>query len=198
MLLITRLGQQPSLSSTWDMDAFEQVVSGIFFRAGCWVTQGFKVELTPEEKARIGRPTSPRWEIDLVVFKGATGELLAVECKSYLDSTGVTANDLIEPNENVSRYKLFTDEVLREVVLNRLTLQLHETGLIPPGVKPKLALVAGKMRSADDLTRLREHFQIKGWALYDREWLVGELKQTADESYFDSVAHVVSKLLLRP
>jgi hypothetical protein len=180
------------------MDAFEQVISGIFFRDGYWVTQGFKVELTAEEKAKIGRPTSPRWEIDLVVFKGATAELMAVECKSYLDSTGVTANDLIVPNENISRYKLFTDDILRDVVLNRLALQLHDTGLIPAGVKPKLALVAGKMRSADDLARLREHFTNKGWALYDRDWLVGELKQTADESYFDSVAHVVSKLLLRP
>jgi hypothetical protein len=180
------------------MDAFEQVVSGIFFRDGYWVTQGFKVHLTPEEKVKIGRPTNPRWEIDLVVYKGATGELLAIECKSYLDSTGVTAKDLIEPNDDVSRYKLFNDPVLREVVLNRLALQLHETGLVPAGVKPRLGLVAGKMRSPADLARLREHFQTNGWALYDRDWLVGELKQTADESYFDSVAHVVSKLLLRP
>ena len=179
------------------MDAFEQVVSGIFFRDGYWVSQGFKVELTAEEKKAIGRPSTPRWEIDLLGFKGATGELLVIECKSYLDSGGVAANDLIAPTGETSRYKLFTDATLRKVVLNRLALQLHDTGLIPPGVTPKLALVVGKMKSPGDLTRLREHFQAQGWSLYDRDWLVGKLKQTADESYFDSVAHVVSKLLLR-
>jgi hypothetical protein len=86
------------------MDAFEQVVAGLLFREGYWVTQGYKVELTKEEKRLIGKPCSPRWEIDLLAYKGSTKELLAVECKSYLDSVGVPAADIITPNSEESRY----------------------------------------------------------------------------------------------
>jgi hypothetical protein len=179
------------------MDAFEEVVAGLFFRDGFWVSQGFKVELTPEEKKAIGRPSSPRWEIDLLAFKGTTSELLALECKSYLDSPGVAASDIINPSGEVSRYKLFVDSNLRQVVLNRLALQLHQTGLVPPGTVPKLALATGKIRSLKDTALLHSHFKENNWHLFDTDWLVAKLRATAGESYFDSVAHVVSKLLLR-
>jgi len=42
------------------MDAFESVVGEILWRDGYWVQTSLKVELTPEDKAAIGRPTSPR------------------------------------------------------------------------------------------------------------------------------------------
>jgi len=180
------------------MDAFEQVVAGLLFREGYWVTQGFKVELTPDEKREIGRPSSPRWEIDLVAYKGSTGELLAIECKSYLDSTGVVAKDIIAPDSEASRYKLFVEADLRRVVLNRLAIQLNETGLVPSGITPRLAIVIGKIKSPADTLLLRDHFTKMGWHLFDTKWLVSRLKITADEAYFDSVAHVVSKLILRP
>jgi hypothetical protein len=48
------------------MDAFEQVVSEILWLEGNWVRQSVKVELTKEEKRAIGRPSSPRWELDIV------------------------------------------------------------------------------------------------------------------------------------
>jgi hypothetical protein len=123
--------------------------------------------------------------------------LLAVECKSYLDSPGVAASDIVNPNGESSRYKLFVNTEFRRVVLNRLALQLNQTGLIPPSVVPQLALVAGKIRSQKDTELLRDHFSKMGWHLFDADWLVTKLKTTADESYFDSVAHVVSKLILR-
>jgi Holliday junction resolvase len=37
----------------------------------------------------IGRPSSPRWDIDIIAYKGAINEVLVVECKSYLDSRSV-------------------------------------------------------------------------------------------------------------
>jgi hypothetical protein len=46
------------------MDAFEQVVSEIFWRRGFRVRSSVKVELTPQDKKEIGRPSSPRWELD--------------------------------------------------------------------------------------------------------------------------------------
>jgi len=66
------------------MDAFESVIALLLRQEGYWVIPSFKVEITREEKRKIGRPSSPRWEIDLVAYQGATNEVLAVECKSYL------------------------------------------------------------------------------------------------------------------
>ena len=53
---------------------------------GLWVRTSVKVEITKEEKRLIGRPSSPRWEIDIVAYSGRDNLLYAVECKSYLDS----------------------------------------------------------------------------------------------------------------
>lgn len=71
------------------MDAFEAVVAMLLRREGYWVIPSFKVDLTKDEKRAIKRHSSPRWEIDLAAYKGATNELIAIECKSFLDSIGV-------------------------------------------------------------------------------------------------------------
>jgi hypothetical protein len=78
---------------------------------GYWTTPSFNVDLTKEEKRRIGSASSPRWELDVVAYKGSTNEVLAIECKSFLDSTGVILRKgMFEPE---TRYKLFTDDALR-------------------------------------------------------------------------------------
>jgi hypothetical protein len=94
----------------------------MLFQSGYWVTQGFKVDLTPDEKAAIGRTTTPRWELDLVAYRGRDKHFLVVECKSYLDSTGVQAIEVIATDAHKSRYKLFVDPILRRVVFNRLSI----------------------------------------------------------------------------
>ena len=71
------------------MDAFEQLVSEILWMEGLWVRTSVKVLITKDEKRLIGRPSSPRWEIDIVAYSGRDNLLYAVECKSYLDSRGV-------------------------------------------------------------------------------------------------------------
>ena len=71
------------------MDAFEQLVSEILWMDGYWVRTSVKVDLTKEEKVLIGRPSSPRWELDIVAYSGRDNLLRVVECKSYLDSRGV-------------------------------------------------------------------------------------------------------------
>ena len=71
------------------MDAFEQVVSEIPGTVGLWVRTSINVELTPKQKALIGRPTSPRWELDIVAYSGLENLLYAVERKSYLNSRRV-------------------------------------------------------------------------------------------------------------
>lgn len=71
------------------MDAFEQLAAELLFANGWWVQTSVKVELTKEEKKQVGRQSSPRWELDVVAYKGATNEILVIECKSFLDSRGV-------------------------------------------------------------------------------------------------------------
>ena len=63
------------------MDAFEQLVSEILWMDGYWVRTSVKVELTKKEKKAIGRPSSPRWELDIVAYSGRDNLLRVVECK---------------------------------------------------------------------------------------------------------------------
>jgi hypothetical protein len=70
------------------MDAFEQLVSEILSMDGYWVRTSVKVDRTKPEKVLIGRPSSPRWELDIVAYSGRDNLLRLVEYKSYLDSRG--------------------------------------------------------------------------------------------------------------
>lgn len=178
------------------MDSFEQVVATILDRAGYWVRTSVKVNLTRDDKHAIGRPSAPRWEIDVVAYSGRDNELLVVECKSYLDSAGVRAGSFDGPKAaEETRYKLFSDESLRRVVLYRLETQLIEQGFCPPGTKARLCLAAGNIHG--DAAALRAIFDARGWQLFERSWLIAGLEALATESYENSVASVVAKLLLR-
>lgn len=180
------------------MNAFESLVAMLLERDGYWVKPSFKIALTKEEKRKIGRPSSPRWEVDLVAYKGSRNEVRVVECKSYLDSRGVVAAGFLGDDEtHLSRYKLFNDDVLRETVLNRLVVQLAELGLCAANPTVRLCLAAGKIATDNDRSKLQEHFREKGWVLYDDEWLVGRLKQVSSSGYENEVAAIVAKLLLR-
>jgi hypothetical protein len=171
-------------------------VATILDRAGYWVRTSVKVNLTREDKQAIGRPSAPRWELDVVAYSGRDNELLVVECKSYLDSGGVHLASFEGPKaETETRYKLFSDDDLRRVVLARLEAQLVEQGFCPPGTKARLCLAAGNIYR--DAERLREIFDANGWKLFERSWLISGLEALAKESYENSVASVVAKLLLR-
>jgi len=177
------------------MDAFESLVATLLRREGYWIWPSFKVELTKEEKRAIGRHSSPRWEIDLVAYKGSTNEVLAVECKSFLNSPGVGFRDgCLDPP---ARYKLFSDAKLREVVLRRLAKQLREVGACAPKPKIELWLVAGHIHSSADRQAMASHFTRNGWRLCDDSWLRERLVTASKAGYENDVAHVVAKLLLK-
>jgi hypothetical protein len=162
---------------------------------GYWTRVGFKVELTKAEKRRIKRHSSPRWEIDVVAYKARTNEVLAVECKSFLDSRGVIfRNGSFEPDR---RYKLFTHTVLRRIVLARLVRQLEKCGACRPDPKVHLCLAVGKFASATDRPGIRKHFDRFKWQLFEPDWLYSRLLETAKCGYEDDVAFVVTKLLSR-
>ena len=179
------------------MDAFENLVCEIFWKKGYWFQNPFYVELTKAEKRKIGRPTSPRWELDIVSYKGRDNEVILIECKSYLNSTGVCADDLIDPEaRDATRYKLFTDQTLRRVVMNRLRVQLYERGLCPENPRLSLGLICGRVRNAQDRERLHKHFDKQGWHLWDDLWVRDQVGLMATGDYENSTAPVVAKILI--
>jgi len=180
------------------MDAFEQLVSEILWMEGYWVRTSVKVELTKKEKRAIGRPSSPRWELDIVAYRGKDNLLRVVECKSYLDSRGVALR-AFDGNDALSakRFKLFGDVGLRNVVFNRLRKQLVASGACAPRPKVKLCLACGRIASDSDREGLHRHFAQKGWDLWDEPWLRERLRVMSDRGYENQVSAVVAKLLLR-
>jgi len=179
------------------MDAFEQVVAEILWREGYWVRTSFKVELTKEEKRLIGRASTPRWEIDVVAFNAQRNEIKAIECKSYMDSRGVKFIGFDPSSSESSRYKLFNDNNLREIVFGRLRTQLAEKGMCTPTTIVKLCLACGRVASSDDRESIGNHFAERGWEFWDEEWLRTRLHAMSRDGYENQVSAVVSKLLLR-
>jgi len=177
------------------MDAFEQLASELFFANGYWVQNSLKVDLTKEEKVAIGRPSSPRWEIDLVAYSGGENRLLALECKSFLDSSGVAINEFL-PDSTSSRYKLFREDETRDIVLNRMKSDLIAKGFISAGCKISFGLVAAKIRPKD-YDALPQYFAKRGWDLYGPNWIKSEVKRLAGSGYSNDVSAVVAKILLR-
>jgi hypothetical protein len=179
------------------VDAFEQVVSEILWMEGYWVRTSVKVALTKEEKREIGRHSSPRWELDIVAYRGRDNLLRVVECKSFLDSPGVraTAFDGTDVND-AKRYKLFNDPDLRRVVFNRLHLQFAASGACRPDPEIRLCLACGKVYESGR-AKLRAHFEAQGWDLWDEPWLREKLRCMASLGYENEVSAVVAKLLLR-
>jgi hypothetical protein len=121
-----------------------------------------------------------------------------VECKSYLNSRGVTFAGLCGADAVTGgRYKLFSDDnvKLREVVFSRLKVQLAENGACLPHSKHRLCLACGHIASENDRSRLREHFLANDWELWDEEWLHNYMEQMAESKYVNQVSHIVAKLL---
>lgn len=179
------------------MDAFEELAADLFRSEGCWARTGVRLDLSREEKLRIGRHSSPRWEIDLVVWKPAEQTLLALECKSYLDSGGVHAAHFLPGSRYAHRYKLFHDAILRETVLGRLKQQFVESGLCTPDARVRLGLVHAHA-TPGNAARLAAHFAAEDWLLFGPDWIRAGLRRLAEGSWENSTAAVVAKLLLRP
>lgn len=116
-----------------------------------------------EEKRDIGKHSIPRPEIDILAFNPKDNEIMVVEAKSYLDSNGVRADELIEKYQiPQGRYKLFTCENYRNVVFYRLKQDLIELGMAKTNTKLRLGLVAGRVyqnRSCD----ITELFRVQEW-----------------------------------
>jgi hypothetical protein len=178
------------------VDAFEEIVAGVLRRQVWWTMISVKVELTKKEKIKIERHSSPRWELDVVAYKGATNELMVVECKSLLDSYGVRVATFEGDREkDETRYKLFFEKRLRAVVFSRLRKQMVKSGLCRAKPKVRLGLAAGKVNG--DAVRLREIFDERGWTLVSPENIRNALLDLEGAGYENSVAHMTAKIITR-
>lgn len=179
------------------MDAFEHIVSELLWMEGLWVRRSVKLELNANEKRRFGSASAPRPEIDVLAYSGRDNLLRVVECKSYLNSRGVTFDGVTGADPKAaSRYKLFWDERRREVVFEKLIHQLVEAGTCPADVKLRLCLACGNIASERDRSKLRSHFANMGWELWDESWLRERLLKLAKSSYDNEVLAIAAKLIV--
>jgi hypothetical protein len=176
------------------MDAFEEIVSELLWAEGYWVRGNVKVDLSARDKKAIGRPSTPRWEIDIVAYSAKRNELQLIECKSFIDSRGVLLSDFDRKKNN--RYKLFVETKLRNIVTKRLRKQLSDTGACRSNAKVTLCLACGKIRDSHR-EDLKTKFRKRGWRLLDDVSLKNGLRSLADRGYENRVATITAKLLLR-
>ena len=164
-------------------------------RRGYWTQTSVKVELTKVEKRRIGAFVATVGTRRGCV-QGQSNELLIVECKSFLDSTGVGCEVFQGKNhEGRKRYQLFFEPTLRRVVLNRLVKQLVQAGSCRRRPSIVLGLAAGNVKG--DEAWLAGHFEEKKWQFFGPTTLHDELELLQNSQYENSVAAVVTKILLR-
>jgi hypothetical protein len=175
------------------MDAFEQIVGMLLERKGYWVRTSYKVCLTKQEKVYIGIPSSPRWELDVVAYRPKDNLILAVECKSFLNSPGVRHSIFSGQSEKKGKYKLFTNSRLRKTVLAGLKKQLRSEGLVSPHPKVRLCLAAGHICNGDR-EKVRQHCRKNRWWLFDEEWFSQQFAKLAKAGYENDIAIVAAKL----
>jgi hypothetical protein len=95
------------------------------------------------------------------------------------------------------RYKLFNDDVLRNVVFTRLTTQLAGSGACPKDATVRLCLAAGKVASKKDREELTSYFKLKDWGFYSDDWIRRELRRLASFGYENEISIVTTKILNR-
>ena len=180
------------------MNAFEQISARFFEAQGFWTRVGLKIPISKEEKRSLQNPSMPRPEVDVVAFKPGPNELLIVECKSYLDSNGVSIDNFVgEKAVHLNRLKLFNRDPLRQLITAKLLVQLREEGLLlakDPAIR--YGLVAGKIKAGHG-QRLREMFNSKGWLLVTPGELAEGLRKFADRGYEDDIVTIAVKILER-
>lgn len=179
------------------MDYFEGVIKTLLEHQGYWVRQSFKVCLTRAEKRRIGKPSMPRPEIDLLAYKPGAKEVLALEVKSLLDSFGVNIKELtVRHKVPEGRYKVFTCRTYRSILTRGMKRDLVKSGMVGSAVRVKFGLVAGKVyRDRSDV--IQDFMESKGWVFWSPDNVRRLVAELAAKGYDNDPAIITAKILLR-
>jgi hypothetical protein len=179
------------------MDHFESIISTLLEAEGYWVRRSFKVNVTKEEKRQIGKPSIPRPEIDLLALHFSRNKVLVLEAKSFLDSTGVKLALLQEEHEvTEGRYKLFTSQRYRSIVLSRLLQDLIACGMASSDTKVSLGLAAGKVYQGQS-GPIREFMEKNKWLFWSPEDIKHKVTALAERGYENDPAIITAKILMR-
>ncbi len=179
------------------MDHFESIVCTLLEAEGYWVRRSFKVNLTKEEKRSTGKPSIPRPEIDILAMKVTTGEVLAIEVKSYFDSPGVKLKHLdAEYDPCKGRYKLFTSTKYRDIVFSRLRQDLLDNGMVDDECRIKLGLAAGKIYGKNS-EPMSEYMKSRDWFFWSPEYIKEKVTKLASQGYTNDASIITAKILMR-
>lgn len=181
------------------MDHFENIAKTLLEREGYWVMQSYKVDLSKEQKREISekKATIPRPEIDLLALNVANSEVIAFEVKSYFDSTGIVLKHFTTEYEiPEGKYKLFTCERYKDIVLGQLRMQLIQNGFIKPEFTIRLGLIAGNGRKSE-ISKIAELFAKRNWEFWSPESVKVKVQNFAKEGYENDPAVITTKILQR-
>ena|SRR5579859_1222302 len=183
------------------MDAFEEIISGLFRAEGYWTYQNYKVILTADEKKAAESPTMPNPVIDILAYKPLVNKLIWIECKSYLDSGGVLAQSFTKTDGvGAERYKVFTREKYRKAVSEKLLFQTEKSGLTLSNPLLNYCLVAGNFYSDESEQQVKDHFEKqRDWMVIGPTEIRDSILRYADPNYGyeNNVAVMVAKLIGR-
>lgn len=179
------------------MDNFEALIRLLLEEEGYWTRQSHKVCLPKTVKKRLGKPSMPRPEIDLLAFKPATNTVILMEVKSYLDSPGVKLASLESNFETpTGRYKLFTCEQYSNAVVDQLRIELTEKGLANEKTTFKLGLAAGNIYKNQDKEMINL-FLRRGWELWTPDAIWTRTKKLSSLGYANDPFVLAAKVLVR-
>ncbi len=163
------------------MDAFEQIIGQLLVEEKYWVRHSVKINLTPDEKRSINKPSTPRPEIDLVAYSITTDTIYLLEVKSYLDSSGVVYEHVaIEQDEQSGRYKLLTAKNYRETLEKRLHAAWCKSGHIRKSTRISFWLIAGNVYRNREL-ELRKYFEKQGWLFWGPVEIKSRIHQLSEK-----------------
>jgi len=179
------------------MDYFENIVMKIIEMDNKWVKQSVKVNLTKEEKRKVGKHSIPRPEIDIVSYKVCDNTLELWEVKSFLDSRGVMFDE-VNKRYDISQgiYKILTSDRYRKIVTKRLVEDWVKKGLILPNPEVKVGLAAGKLERKNE-SKITDYFARRGWLHMTPKDIYEGLKRLEKSRYENDPYIIASKIIFR-
>lgn len=179
------------------MDYFESICKTLLEDEGYWVRQSYKVELSKEQKRKLGKPSLPRPEIDLLAFNHQKNELIIFEVKSFFDSSGVKLKDIQHTHKfPEGRFKLVTCENYRKIIEDNVIKELVTKGLVSNKIQPKLGLIFGKVRTSDG-EKIKSFCEEKNWFYWSPDDVQNRVKNLALKGYENEPSVITAKILLR-
>ncbi len=179
------------------MDAFEKIIGQLLEEENFWVRHSVKINLTPEEKRSINKPSTPQPEIDICTYDVNRDIVYLLEIKSFLDSPGVRYNEEdIEQNEKAGRYKLFTAKNYRNVLSANLKRHWIEHGLIRNQTKISFGLIAGNIYRGQE-PEMIEYFNTQGWLFWGPTKIREKMVLLAGKGYENNAVTIAAKILTR-